>query len=547
MYGFHNGVMAAVGHGAHERALQIANLFRDEQLKSAKTPGQWAAFFAANGEEALKSVVVSGGTVGINYMGQNIVPQDLEATARNLLWSETSITKLLPMLAFTEATNRRHEWPRVRSLGNLRAPLQMPEGGRPVGTRTVTDLAQVWITTQGRLNRITGIARAQRTVNVLGSTDPFMSNRSAILRLLAVQRITHMLWSRTDTTINTESWKGIWQQVEEFWADPVAYPNNPHGMPGDTAYRDIRGHLTRDHIEAASSYFTEQHGTATHCFMSPNTAQGFQRQFEAGTFTGNTAPERVQVVDAQGNLTIGVPVGGIQTTTGRIAFVVEKTLIPLYYWEMYGPGGFVAMEGAPAQPPVPAVNVPVGVVDRSRWQAGDIPGAATIEYRIQAINGRGESLPSASTGAGAVVVAAGGRVTLTWASSPDAESYRILRNNPTLWVATGKGKATFYEVGRVSVGAGGNLTFTDYNDQVAGYEEAILVEFAHPARQNGVLYPTEAAENAFGIADLAGGLKSIPVPSLGDYDEEMLIRREHPILHMPTRIVRFKNVKPYGA
>lgn len=535
-----------VSHDAVLRGLRAAEHFSPEALRSAPTPGKLAAMLAKSGE-SLKSVVVSGGVTGINYLGQDIVPQDLEIVARNWLWKQ-SMLKLLAKTPMVKARSRQHQWPRIRSYGNIRSALHMPEGGRPTGTSGRADLAQVWLTTQGRLNRVTGMAEAQDTVEVMGSRNPFVSNRRMVLELFQLQRAVNMLFDRTDTTTNPEAWKGIYQQMEEYWADPVLYPDNPLNMPVGKVgpLVDVRGHLTRSHVEAANEHFQNNFGNATDLFIDLNTARAFQGQLESGAFTGGVNVERLNMANPDGDgVVIGAPVRGIGTLSGMLKLTVDKSLEPQYRTAMYGPGGFVASEGAPAQPAAPAVNVPVGAVAASRWAAGDIPGAATIEYRIQAYNERGESLPSNSTGAGAVVVGVNGRVVLTWNGAADATGYRVLRNNPTIYTASGRGLVEFWEVGRVK-NVGGVLTFTDYNHSVAGYTEAIMVEFAHPAKQGSKLvYPVDATENTIAMADLAGGMRSVRLPSLGDYSEEMIFYRQHPVLYIPTRIVRFMNIKPY--
>lgn len=546
----YNGVGIALNHARAAEFEGVIDMFEPAQLRGALNAAQIKAKLLEGGGEALKSAtVVSGGSLGINYQGQNIVPQDLQRVARNWLWKQ-SMMRLLAMLPMVPATQRLHEWVRVRSLGNLRSSFQMAEGGRPTGTSTRSDRANVWITTQGRLNRVTGMARAQQTIEILGSRDPFISNRNALMLLFNLQRITHALWERNDWTNDPDvAWKGIFQQMEEYWADSVAYANNPHNMPLEDVgpYVDVRGHMNRSHVENGTQHFVNQHGAPTHLFLSYNTAQGFQGQLEGGVLTGNANPERIQMVDNGNGVIIGVPIKGIATLSGTVEFTIDKSFDPQYYHALYGPGGFVASEGAPAKPPTPDVDVPVGNVARSRWAAGDIPGGNTIQYIIQAVNAKGESLPSDATASGAVVLAPNQRVNLEWVPSPDADHYRICRNNPMIYVSSGRGLANFWEIGRVKNTGAATLTFTDYNDNIPGYTEALMVEFAHPATSKGQVYPEDAADNAIALADLAGGMKSVMLPALGDYMEEMVFFRQHPVCYMPTRVVRFKNIKPYGA
>lgn len=484
--------------------------------------------------EALKAVT-AGGAGGINAQGQ--VPQDLEIEARNQLFDEEDFV-VLRRIPSVEAKSLKHEFQRVTGYGDLHGAAFQDEGGAGIQTALQTEPVQVNIKTVSQVNKVTGEAIDQETVEILGSRNPLVSNRTASMHVLHFKISFQSWFADSRKTTNDRVWAGFFEQHEVYHADAALYPNDPFLMSPDF-HIDLRGKpLTREHIKKAARTIYEQGwGRLTDAMMTPLVSEQFQGEVEtlnAGRFDLNA--ERLP----DGGMIVGNPIRGVRTQGGDCIFYPDNTISPRYHAADPSENPrWVPYPGAPARPaaaPVLAVTAAGGLgagdAAKSRWANADLPaGAYEVKYKIQAENKLG--LSQSSVASAAVVALAGCRVVGTFNSSADALGYRILRNAP-------EAPNTFYEIARVK-NDGPVLTFTDWNWTIPGMHAGALYEMRYP-NQKMVRLPKRAKDNAIAFADLKGkNVQVKPLYEQGDYKAELLFVRRSPQLNQPRRLIRFWN------
>lgn len=484
--------------------------------------------------EAFKAVT-AGGAGGINAQGQ--VPQDLEIEARNQLFDEEDFV-VLRRIPSVEAKSLKHEFQRVTSYGDLHGALFQDEGGVGEQTSLSTEPAEVHIKTASQVNKVTGEAIDQETIEILGSRNPLVSNRTASMHVLHF-KISFRAWFEDNSkTANDRAWAGFFQQHREYHADSALYPNDPFQMPPGTYLVDLRGKpLTREHVKKAGRVMYEEGwGRLTDGLMTPLTSEGFQGEVEAlnaGRYDMNA--EKLP----DGGIIVGNPVRGVRTNGGDCIFYPDNTISPRYYHADPSENHrWVPASGTPVRPAAPTLVVTAagglgaGDAAKSRWAAADLPaGAYEVLYKIQAENKKGYS--QSSVASAAVVALAGCRVVGSFNSDATALGYRILRNSP-------EEPTKFYEIDRVK-NTGPVLGFTDWNWIIPGFHQGALIEMRYP-NQKLVRLPKRAKDNAIAFADLKGkNVQVKPLYEQGDYKAELLYVRRAPQLNQPKRLIRYIN------
>lgn len=482
--------------------------------------------------EALKAVT-AGGPAGINQQGQ--VPQDLEVEARNQLFGEEDFVGLRRIPSIP-AKSLKHEFQRVVSYGDLHGALYQDEGGAGTQTALGTEPVQVTVKTVSHVNKITGEAAEQETVDILGSRNPKESNRTASMRILHFKISMHAWFGDSRGTTSDRAWEGFIQQHRQVHADAAVHPNNPFNMPPEYLI-DMGGKpLNRETVRHMGRIIYEEGwGRLTDGLMTPLASDQFQGDVET-----NLKPERTDIDAtrlADGGVIIGTPVRGVRHQGGDCLFYPDNTISPRYFHADPSVNPKWNPEpGAPVRPAAPQIAVQDnngGGYPQSRWKNADLPGAAyTLTYKIQAENKKGYS--QSSPASASVVAVAGGRNVVTFNSSADALGYRILRNSPeepTKW----------YEVGRVKNDAA-VLTFTDYNWILPGFHRAFFTEMRYPG-QKRVRLPKNAQDNAICFADLNGkGVRAKRLWETGDFEAELIYVRRTPQLNQPRRLIEVINI-----
>lgn len=479
------------------------------------------------GAEGLKAVVADGSN-GLNASG--FVPEDLEMTAHLTLWGREDL-HLSRELPEVDAYSVFHEFEVVDSYGNIMSPIFQPEAGLGAqsayeGKRDITR-----IVTLSEVNKVSGLARAQKNVNVLGSTDPFKSNREAVMRLHLFKRAVNLVYVEAGASTSKLRFKGLLEQFFEK-NQAAAFVDKPRSMD-PALYIDKRGaDLTRADVEAGStSMFVNGWGQLNRVYMDPDVSQGFQGEIES-----NFPVERVTMGQTPNEFYIGSPVAGVKAQGGIAQFRVDNSLHPRFFFtdpydEAVRSGKTLSVaQGAPGKPAAaPAVAIAGGAAG-SLWQAADIPVAPSIKFKVQPANDFG--IGQASDVSAAAAVAVGGKITVTWNSSADALSYRVLRNSV-------EQPNRYFMIGEVKNDAAA-LSFVDLNHVLPGTSIVVGLEMLTPKTASNRLN-ARAKDNAVRWAKLEG-LRTKPLAPIGDFDWEMILERTAPELVQKLRMRVWFNV-----
>ena len=189
------------------------------------------------------------GATGLNTNG--FIPEDLDQIAHHALWRRNDLRLIREMPEVT-ARSINHEFQNVDSYGNLFSPIFQPEAGLGTqeaysGERYITR-----IVTLSHVNKVSGTARDQDQVNVLGSRDALKSNREAIIRLHLFKKSVNLLFARAGTSTSKLRFKGL---LEQFFERNVSasFATEPESVD-PRFYIDQRATpLSRSDIEDAST------------------------------------------------------------------------------------------------------------------------------------------------------------------------------------------------------------------------------------------------------------------------------------------------------
>lgn len=473
------------------------------------------------GEQGLKAMTAEVGSRAINVMGA--VPENLEMQAHVALWDRDDL-RLLRELPSVDAASVKHEFGVVDSYGNVQGTtLFAPEGG--LGMQTGYNLARLMtrIVTLQLVNKVTGTARAEKTMNILGSTDALVSNREAVMRNFLMLKAISTIFSRASASTSTLRFSGL---LEQFQA---------RNQSADFAHRlyscdpnlviDKRGAwMSRSDVKSAGTQmYKNGWGKLNRIFMTPETSENFQGEVET-----NFPIERVDVKDiGDQGLILGATVAGIRHQGGIAMFMTDNSLDPaLTHGEFKGD----PPPNSPVRPDAPTI-VTANAVANSKWEDIDIPAdAGVIKYKVLFENDFGPSQPSvASAGTNPVT---GCRNRLTINTRADAKSVKILRNSA-------QRPTEFYVIGEIA-NTGAVLTFDDLNWKIPGSAVAIGLEMMYGKSQTNRLN-ARARDNAVRFAQLEE-LHSVPLAKIGDFDWEMLIERTSPELVQKLRMVVWENI-----
>lgn len=480
------------------------------------------------GEEGLKAVLAAGSN-GLNTMG--FVPQNLEQQAHVTLWGRDDL-HFVRELPEVDAESVFHEFEVVDEYGTVMgSPLFQAESG--LGTQTAYSGKRhvTRIVTLSHVNKVSGLARAQRNLSVLGSTDPLVSNREAQMRVHLFKKAVQLIFCEADASMSTLRFAGI---LEQFWKKnaSAAFADKPKSVDPQLMV-DLRGKpLSRKHVESAStSMFSDGWGAFNRLYMDPDVSKGFQDEIQV-----NFPVERVTMGQTPNELIIGSPVAGVKGQGGIVYFKVDNSFHPQFYYtdpadEAARKGKPYAYEaGSPAKPvAAPTVAVAANVAG-SLWQAADIPAAPAIKYKIQPENNFG--IGPISDASAAAAIAANGRNTVSWPSAADALSYKILRNSVD-------DPNRYFVIGEVKNNAA-NLSFVDLNHWMPGTSVAVGFEMRAPKTASNRLN-ANASDNAVRAAKLEG-LHTEPMGKIGDYFWELLLERMAPELVQCLRMRVFFNI-----
>lgn len=483
------------------------------------------------GPEGLKAVL-AGGSAGLNEMG--MVPQDLEMQAHATLWSREDL-HFVRELPEVDATSVFHEFEVVDDYGSVMgSPIFQAESG--LGTQTAYSGKRhvTRIVTLSHVNKVSGLARAQKNISVLGSTDPLKSNRAAQTLVHLFKKAVQLMFCEADASMSTLRFSGT---LEQFWKKnaSAAFADKPKSVDPQLMV-DLRGKpLTRKHVESGSvSMFSDGWGQMNRLYMDPDVSAGFQGEVEG--FGASFPVERLTMGAENNNLIIGAPVAGVRAQGGIVYFKVDNSFHPQFFYtdpadEAARKGKPYAYEtGSPAKPlAAPTVAVAANI-SGSLWQAADIPAAPAIKYKVQPTNNFG--FGPVSDASAAAAIAANGRNTVTWNTSADALSYRVLRNSVD-------DPNRYFMIGEIKNNAA-QLSFIDLNHWMPGTSVAVGFEMLVPKTAVNRLN-ARAQDNAIRAAKLEG-LHTEPMGKIGDFYWELMLERMAPELVQQLRMRVYFNI-----
>lgn len=343
----------------------------------------------------------------------NIVPEDLEVEAHNLLWTETSPDELtlMKMLPSVTATQIVHEVPRITSYGNVKGSGHFAETSLPGETNFGNDRFTVNIRLIGEIGPTYLLASLEETVQALGSRDPAEIQRVALRRNLLFKKARNCYLDDTRPVregVNGLRTKGLLQQIEEGTDGTTG--TSPFGshvidMEGDP--------LTVDTIRERMARGTRLFGQFNNLYMDPFVRSDFEKTLDGA--------QRLNFPIQASPYMLGQHIGGIQTNGGVVRFHTDNVLSPDRLKPQYSAD---LEQGAPTTRPTITTAATTPVEAAAKFNAAD---AGSYRYGVTEIvlekEGVITELPAA------VAVAAGDKVTFgVTPGNALADTYRVYRS-----------------------------------------------------------------------------------------------------------------------
>ena len=375
----------------------------------------------------------------------DLIKEDLQPEAANVLYTEAGAAQfpLIKDLPTVPATSIDHQFVRVDSYGADGDEMFYLESGLPSESKAGTTRVHNTVQGVGSINAVYARTQAQTSISALGGADPVaIQGRMTMLRVW--DKLNRAVYSSdTRTTSHLARFKGLYQQMDEFFATGGA-----HAGERDDHIVDLRGAaLTPDDIRRGARIVGDAYGQIGAVYFALMAQELLEKSLDAA--------ERLAIpVRNAERIILGANVGGMNTCNGVTIFRPDTGLSSNRY---FGSPKTTASTDAPTAPAGGDLTITAktaqNVTDAgytSQWAATDI--GADIVYKVSALNLKGESIATAES---AVQVVEGGAATVAIATASSATSYKIYRN------ATGT--SAWYCIKEIS-NTGGTLTFWDLND-----------------------------------------------------------------------------------
>jgi len=206
--------------------------------------------------------------------GSTIAPfikEDLEDEAYVQLYSDTDPAQmsLLKDLPRQPAQQVNHEFTIVDTYGNHKAKASFSANGLPSQANIGGSRETIQLKLYGKTSAVQGLTVLQNTIRALGQSDIASSNDLAVKLLLQYQVNTELYASDTRFTLDSNLFKGCFQQIDEMTKSPFA--TTP--FSNTDIFIDLRGqNLLPDGqkgIRSAAVGFTKRNATLRRIYMAP--------------------------------------------------------------------------------------------------------------------------------------------------------------------------------------------------------------------------------------------------------------------------------------
>ncbi|MBI4869235.1 MAG: hypothetical protein HY816_20025 [Candidatus Wallbacteria bacterium] len=340
-----------------------------------------------------------------------LVKENLELDAHLALYTQSSKNHLtlLKDIPTIQAKSIKHEFDRIDSYANDGNEAFYLQDGLPGGAKMSPFRAQTDIKLIGAINSVFALADAQEIIRTLGQNT--VGDAQGVGTILWVQsKLNQALYKAdTRTTRHTARFKGLFQQMDEFFSGGNAFDRGVHII-------DMRGAaLTPDDIRGAALTSTKQYGEIGGVYLGPDAKRALEKAMDPA--------ERLNIpLQTEQGIIIGQNVDGMFTMSGRVLFRVDNALNPAIFQGTPLAVGSDEGPSAPAGGDI-AISTQAPTVSGSLWGTAD--AGADIVFAVSACNLKGESTATVKA---AATVAANGSLTVTITPASEATSYKIYRN-----------------------------------------------------------------------------------------------------------------------
>ena len=326
--------------------------------------------------------------------GSTIAPfmkEDLEDEAYVMLYSESEPAEmaLLKDLPRQPAQQVNHEFSIVDTYGNHKAKASFSANGLPPQANIGGSRETVALKLYGKCSAVQGLTVLQNTIKALGQPDIAASNDMAVKLLLQYQLNVELYASDTRFTLDSNVFKGCFQQIDELTKSPSA--TSP--FSNADIFIDLRGApLLPDGpkgIRKQAVGFTKRHGTLRRIYMAPEVLE---------TIEENLDPAARFMIQPQGNtkgMIIGNSIDGMRVQGSIVYFRRDSALSSLM--RTGGPNSTL-IPGAPAALAWSSSTNPGTITQPAAAGSGKFNTSGQrltgIVYQVTCVNEVGESLPT---------------------------------------------------------------------------------------------------------------------------------------------------------
>ena len=456
-----------------------------------------------------KALVASPSTPGGPGDGSSLIPQSLARTLKNVTFKMSNI-KLWKNIVKQEAYAMTEEYDQLLDYGSrggvFTSAMATPQGNDSTFSRVQVPMKYL------ATAYATDIAIMSTEV-IGGSAEALQINNATRFLLGGLER--ELFYA--DSSLLPTAFDGYKKIITAF-ASSNGFNNviiNAGAQP-----------LTIDMLENAAQAIQDNAGSLENgqykVYMAPRVQSYFSKTYFPAQRTMIDEARRIK-----GELVVGTPVWGYQSTYGPMPFVNDIFLNPDVPVTL-------AIQNAPSIPTgvTATLNTSGAAVQGSMWtnptsasSYGIGYAGGPVSYAVEAVNSAGPSQLSAGTTA--VMVGAGDSVTVTWnrvTGTDAANYYQIYRSmNGGPWLP----------VTRVAdAGTGTTQSWTDLNTVVAGSYDVFIIN--------------HDSEEGFVFKQLLPFFKwPLPIPALARYFAIALIGA--PICYVPSRCAVIENIQITGG
>jgi len=217
--------------------------------------------------------------------GSTIAPfikEDLEDEAYVQLYSDTDPAQmaLLKDLPRQPAQQVNHEFTIVDTYGNHKAKASFAANGLPAQANIGGSRETVQLKLYGKTSAVQGLTVLQNTIRALGQPDIASSNDLAVKLLLQYQINTELYASDTRFTLDSNVFKGCFQQIDELTKSSFA--TTP--FSNSDIFIDLRGApLLPDGpqgIRSAATGFVKRNGVLRRIYMAPEVLETIESNLD---------------------------------------------------------------------------------------------------------------------------------------------------------------------------------------------------------------------------------------------------------------------------